>query len=140
MSVLPLPAPDASALDWGICAASIPGWRFPWECAHDRGDVPESPHVGQTLIDGKWVLVEDMRSPTENHTPVPDPDEWSWEGWLLRLLEPAGPRPYRRPGGLWVVATGPGFALEPDSLQPRTLGRACIAAAHALGRWPGGEG
>jgi len=48
----------------------------------------------------------------------PDPDDPATEGCLLALLG----RPHH---GL---------------LQPRgtTLGRACIAAAAALGRWPGG--
>ena len=138
MSMLPLPAPDASALDWGICAASIPGWRFPWECAHDRDDVPESPHVGQSLIDGKWVLVEDMRSPTENHTPVPDPDDWSWEGWVRRMLGDTLAHISTGFGDGYVVC----IIVYGDTIEGtgRTLGRACIAAAHALGRWPGGEG
>lgn len=141
MSMLPLPAPDASALDWGICAASIPGWRFPWECAHDRDDVPESPQRGQAFIDGKWVLSEDLRS-VKDHVPVPDPDHWMWDGWFLRLLGNEWGA-YHYPPSSHPSHTPYEVCFEGlDWRQPPrlTLGRACIAAAAALGRWPGIEG
>jgi hypothetical protein len=67
---------------------------------------------------------------------IPDPDDPATAGCLLALLEPAEPRPYRRPGGLWVVATVP--YMETIGIHSLPLGRACIAAAEALGRWPGG--
>ena len=131
MSLLPLPAPDASALDWGVCAATIPGWRFPWECAHNRDDVPESPQPGQAFIDGEWVLVEDMRS-VKDHASVPDPDHWMWDGWFLRLLGPCevGHDDTDPTCGPWSVEIPGVFRMG------ATIGRACIAAAHALGRWP----
>lgn len=68
---------------------------------------------------------------------VPDPDDWAWTGWVLALLEPASPCPFRRPGGLWVVTAGQ--PITPETMKPLTLGRACIAAAEAIGRWPGGS-
>ena len=99
-----------TAEDWGRLAVSLPGWR--------------------------WMAgMQTLPLPTPG---LPDPNDPATAGCLLALLEGANPRPYRRPGGLWVVAAGMGFAVEPDSLQPRTLGRACIAAAEALGRWPNG--
>jgi len=63
-------------------------------------------------------------------------DHWAWEGWLLRLLS-ADDRPVSAtrmsPVAVTVWRHGLGTHTEP------TLGRACIAAAAALGRWPGGE-
>jgi hypothetical protein len=129
-----------TAKEWGRVAVSLPGWRWmPGMRAVDEtgGDTP-----GRVFDSIGLVVFEDQdRDLTEERVylhDVPDPDDPATAGCLLAMLEGAGPRPYRRPGGLWVVATGPGFALEPDSLQPRTLGRACIAAAEAIGRWPGG--
>jgi len=67
----------------------------------------------------------------------PDPDHWAWEGWLLRLLF-ADDRPVSvtrmSPAAVTVWRHGLGSHTAP------TLGRACIAAAAALGKWPGGEG
>lgn len=109
-----------TAEDWGRLAVSLPGWRWLPGMLTDCGERVTDPGICYLGT-------------------LPDPDDPATAGCLLALLEGANPRPYRRPGGLWVVATGPGFALEPDSLQPRTLGRAAIAAAEALGRWPGGD-
>jgi GH24 family phage-related lysozyme (muramidase) len=75
--------------------------------------------------DGQWIINK-----------WPDPDDPATAGCLLAMLEGAGPRPYRRPGGLWVVATVP--YMETYGHLSLPLGRACIAAAEALGRWPGG--
>ena len=55
-------------------------------------------------------------------------DHWAWEGWLLRLLGDEW--------GAYQVALEEVDWRQPPNL---TLGRACIAAAAALGRWPGGE-
>ena len=122
-----------TAEEWGRLAVSLPGWRLlPGMRTIDR--TGQAARVvgpsGAATLEGVAVRLRLMQS-----SPI-DPDDHATAGALLALLEGANPRPYRRPGGLWVVATGPGFALEPDSLQPRTLGRACIAAAEALGRWP----
>ena len=67
------------------------------------------------------------------HNLVPDPDHWAWEGWFLRLL--GKPAKVDTDGGwrLWTWGS-PTVPVQP------TLGRAAIAAAAALGRWPGGEG
>jgi len=63
-----------------------------------------------------------------------DPDHWAWEGWMLRLLGDTLTR-VEDGGRSWVsVSARPD--LEGCGI---TLGRACIATAAALGRWPGGE-
>lgn len=114
MTAFELPADDAPAEEWGRLAVSIPDWRnprLPPDC-----DVP-----------ALWDAASGQ--------PVPDPDHWAWEGWLLRMLGPNA-RPFRRPGGLWVVTAGQ--PKTPDTMVPHMFGRACIATAAALGRWPGG--
>lgn len=109
MTALQTPAADAPASEWGRLAVSIPGWRNP--------RLPWMPYLLSPLG-------------TSN---VPDPDHWAWEGWFLRLLG-FGCRVWQnREDGLRTVEIGGVRA----SMYP-ILGRAMIAAAAALGSWPGG--
>lgn len=109
MSALTLPAADAPAQEWGRLAMRIPGWCEP------PWDLPSS-----------WLA--------SFHDLVPDPDHWAWEGWFLRLLGDRLLGVFRR-GDEWVVRIN-GYAADHAG---STLGRACIAAAAALRRWPGSE-
>ena len=118
----PLTPPHRGAVAelWGYFAMQIPGWREPAE------SLPSS-----------WL--------TYSHRIVPNPDHWAWEGRLVRLLRPAvwridaPPRLIlssivRSPEEMdWTIHT-----VESGSFSGITLGRACIAAAAAIGRWPGG--
>ena len=75
----------------------------------------------------------------------PDPDDPATAGCLLALL---GPPPSE---GYMAHVLPPSSAVTkwrvhmntahtgPLSAYGATLGRACIAAAEAIGRWPGGE-
>lgn len=128
-----------TAQEWGRTAVSLPGWQWM------RGmSILASQHNPAALVDfpPSLIYVSDggsvERGEVVDDEDWPDPDDPATAGCLLALLESAAPRPYRRAGGLWVVVTGPAGALESDSLHARTLGRACIAAAKRLGRWPGG--
>jgi len=63
-----------------------------------------------------------------------DPDDPATEGCLVRLLGPVFEAVwYTGDCDRWLVAVGEERRLY------TSLGRACIAAAEALGRWPGGE-
>ena len=112
MSALKPPAPDASAEEWGRFAVSIPGWRYP-----DRRECPL-----------RYLGWDDAGA-----RPIPHPDHWPWWGWLIKLLGPE-----RIAVSMWVdqITVGQSHLVMDTS----ALGRACIAAAAALGRWPGGEG
>lgn len=87
-----------------------------------------------------WVINYDPDTDDKMCDSVPDPDDPATAGCLLASLGPGV-----------VVAIGPdGVRVGADSVDAeglpckvfgkleRTLGRACIAAAAALGRWPGG--
>ena len=124
---------ERTAEEWGRVAVSLPGWRW----------MPGMlvPHRGYGRLDDDDVSDHPLyRLPMRDDANAwPDPDDPATVGCLLALLEGAlvttqGPLT----GGGWIVhtagASGPVFG------RGSTLGRACIAAAAALGRWPGGEG
>jgi len=127
-----LPAADAPASEWGALAVSIPGWRGPWACSHTEV-CPPMP--GFVLFEGAvtgWCYTDDITSAARIRV-SPDPDHWAWWGWMLRLLGPE-----RIAVSMWVdhITVGTDNLVMDDS----AFGRACIAAAAAVGRWPGGEG
>ena len=124
--------------EWGRIAVSLPGWRWmPGMLARLSAG-----RLRVTLCGGGqlWGLRMGGQVVWSDDGVWPDPDDPATEGCLLRLL------------GLGVVvAIGPdGVRVGVDGtdseglpckvfgrLEP-SLGRACIAAAAALGRWPGG--
>ena len=119
-----------TAEEWGRVAVSLPGWRWM------PGMFVPSPGYGR--LDDDDVSDHPLYRLPLRHADEcwPNPDDPATAGCLLALLEPACPCPFRRPGGLWVVTAGQ--PITPETMVARTLGRACIAAAEALGRWPGG--
>ncbi len=67
---------------------------------------------------------------------LPDPDDPATEGCLMRLLGPVGAAQQI------LVAGGYGDGsnlLHAAVLCGKNIGRACIAAAEAIRRWPGGK-
>jgi len=112
---------ERTAEEWGRLAVSLPGWRWMpgmQTCEDDSVRII----IGGTTIEGDdW----------------PNPDDPATAGCLLALLGRGARKlvpPFRDCSWWCIYLSGGGYVEE------RTLGRACIAAAAAIGRWPGGEG
>ena len=141
MTALELPAPDATFEEWGRLAVSLPGWR--WMPGMRAIDSAGEDSPGRVIDSNGFVVFEDQnRDLTEERVSlddVPDPDDPATAGCLLALL---GKRLHIEHGTYLarvVILQEPALhGLYPQGEQ-KTLGRACIAAAAALGRWPGGE-
>jgi hypothetical protein len=142
MTAIQTPAADAPAAEWGALAVSIPGWGW-MPGMLNRRDGPR--YMGST----RWAWDDPYRHHAQGiaDDDWPDPDDPATAGCLLALL---GPRltvydygSYAEPGenGLRFRVVVYGASKGRPHWPPRdckTLGRACIAAAAALGRWPGG--
>jgi hypothetical protein len=103
---------ERTAEEWGRVAVSLPGWRV--------------------LRGMKWHGEEGLPM-SSDWLPWPDPDDPATAGCLLALLGPAISMT-QRPDGTWWV--GERWLSKRWWGEGPTLGRACIAAAGALGRWP----
>jgi hypothetical protein len=116
---------ERTAEEWGRLAVSLPGWRWM------RGMLEQRTGERYEDGDGPWIVGK-----------RPDPDDPATAGCLLALL---GPTPSE---GYMAHVMPPSSAvvkwrihmntaqIGPLSAYGSTLGRACIAAAEALGRWP----
>ena len=128
---------DRTAEEWGRIAVSLPGWRWMEgmlaPCGGygrlDEDDVGSNPTYRLDFAKGN---------------PWPDPNDPATGGCLLALLgDRCLIRLMPREGrALYEVVIPSGMTQDgrPTRVNGSTLGRACIAAAAALGRWPGGEG
>jgi hypothetical protein len=153
-----------TAEEWGRVAVSLPGWRW-MPGTVTIGDIrlldvyPESGDwTGVFASKGGTVLVAGF----EDHD-LPDPDDPATAGCLLALVQGAIDVSFQcsawwttynvRCSRLTVGMTGDGdkWEVRAHGHDPHhnagwskpvatgsSLGRACIAAAEALGRWPGG--
>jgi len=121
-----------TAEDWGRVAVSLPGWRW-MPRMYDGGPRQSVLAVGRA---GAISAVFPTR-PGIRRDRWPDPDDPATEGCLTRLLGPA------RAARQALHAKGchdDAHRLHIAFMLGKDIGRACIAAAEALGRWPGGEG
>ena len=128
-----------TAEDWGRLAVSLPGWRwtpgmvFGSLYAHGM-NVRVQAHDITTDTDAPdayWFFPESPPSDA-----WPDPDDPATAGCLLALLGPLGlVMDALSKAGRMDIWSALMRALMHD---PPALGRACIAAAKPLGRWPNG--
>jgi hypothetical protein len=144
---------ERTAEDWGRVAVSLPGWRWmPGMLAAGptgpRGGRPRVIITGTMSRDDapRAVDFKGRRCPAwyalncdETEVSI-DPDDPATAGCMLALLgEQWGayhyrPHPHPSYTPYEVVLDG----VEDWVTDAFTLGRSCIAAAEALGRWPGG--
>jgi len=131
MTALQTPAPDAPASEWGALAVSIPGWPTKYR-------QPSGQLVDDHGID--WIYSDsiDWFNGGSGY-PVPNPDHDGTAGCLLALLGPyvSHMECRVRPSGevVWRQRADAGRLVVTGWLP---LGRAAIAYAAAIGRWPGG--
>jgi len=116
-----------TAEEWGRVAVSLPGWRGMPGMLDGRRGAGCRYSAASTLSDDWWSAWG-----------WPDPDDPATAGCLLELLicDEFSPSIHTGVGGtdveLWDDQDG-----EAAVGSACNLGRACIAAAEQLGRWPG---
>lgn len=137
---------DRTAEEWGRVAVGLPGFRWMPGMAGYNADGPFRVDAVDGRVPCKVSICQwsgerqllDIRC-----GPIPNPDDPATAGCLLELL--GWPGVINRTGSLLVVlVAAPGHPAADDDGYVRgrgtDLGRAGIAAAEKLGRWPGGEG
>ena len=140
--------------EWSRVAVSLPGWRWMPGMRVRNGDVRQWGTLAAVHPDGHvdyWdPEFEELLTGKHPSWLDIDPDDPATAGCLLALLGPKvtvydyGDYAHEpgENGKRFRVVVYVGSKGEPASWPPRdcsSLGRACIAAAEALGRWPGGE-
>lgn len=113
--------------EWGRAAVALPGWphRTPGGCGRFESGIEYIPSDAEDWADGGAG------------GPVPNPDDatGATAGCLLALLGMDADRIMLLGRDDRLADWYDGKTWRDDRLP---LGRACIAAAIALGRWPGG--
>lgn len=127
---------ERTAEEWGRVAVSLPGWRWMPQMLDTSGLILLEPVHERTLKVKCW----DMHDPASLGT---------YSSWLM-LLDPDDPA---TTGCIWVLAGRPNVNVTTggqvtvwgrvDGVRYEAtdddLGRACIAYAERVGRWPGGK-
>lgn len=118
---------ERTAEEWGRLAVSLPGWRW----------MPGM--LGQTEYGGTDRIMDYTEASQPNVDVLPDPDDPATEGCLFRLLGWPHARLVGAVGGrpAYAVTALGGDNLTMGKGRAWGLGRALIAAAAAIGHWPG---
>jgi hypothetical protein len=132
---------ERTAEEWGRVAVSLLGWRWMPGMLTNVGRLCQKTRT--PLSRGNVALyLPGGGSPGRGLWPCPD--DPATAGCLLALLGPTPSEGYMAhvlpPSSTvtkWRVHMNTAHT-GPLSAYGSTLGRACIAAAEALGRWPGG--
>lgn len=126
-----------TAEEMGRLAVRIPGWRWMPGMRIRSGSVRSWGTVVTVhpagFVDYWDPELEELFSGVHPSWLDIDPDDPATAGCFLALLGPGVRAWMDGADGLWTVEVG-GVRASMHS----TLGRACIAAAAALGCWPGG--
>ena len=131
---------ERTAEEWGRVAVALPGWRWMPGMHTPEGVVREV----ERQDDGEWLIWVGQRDQWEPASRMmPSCDDPATAGCLLALLGPEAAHMttavFIRPGAVEIdLLVGPTVVYR-GAGPVRTLGRACIAAAEALGRWAGGD-
>jgi hypothetical protein len=147
-----------TAEEWGRLAVSLPGWRWMpgmltmWSLDEDPVmplRLTEDAGAGHPGVSNPvWSGVRSDREYNDHEADPewcwPDPEDPATAGCLLALLGGAVELRIgsRRNVAPWVheciVGDGQSHDGRIHTVRQPTIGRACIAAAEAIGRWPGG--
>ena len=132
-----------TAEEWGKVAVGLPGWRWtmPWASLPDKHGRVWRRHWCRKDSGFGWTQVcGPLRRDRRPSFDAIDPDDPATAGCLLALLgRPVEIKMYNSITVKRYPRVGCLLSEGVAGYAP-TLGRACIAAAEALGRWPGGEG
>ena len=126
-----------TAEEWGRVAVSLPGWRWMAGMLDTEGArmAGTDPTTGEYLFSDPADEGGDVHYVWPDHqVNQPNPDDPATAGCLLTMLEAATPNWCHHPTRGRYLNFGAEWGR--DVVFADTLGRACIAAAEALGRWP----
>mgnify|MGYP003658600165 CR=1 FL=1 len=128
--------------EWSRVAVGLPGWRWMPGMRVRNGDVRQWGTLTAVHPDGHvdyWdpEFEEHFTGKHPSWLDI-DPDDPATAGCLLALLGPYACSLHDAEG--WMAGVGsPAGAKFRVTHSGSSLGRACIAAAEAIGRWPGGD-
>ena len=127
-------ATSRTAEEWGRVAVSLPGWEWMPGMLEHRHQLLGG-WLKRRSIDSDYFNTGHEARLFDEHA-WPDPDDPATEGCLIRLLGSA------RLARQALTAAGhynEAHRLHIAFMLGKGIGPACIAAAAALGRWPGGD-
>ena len=115
--------------EWGRAAVALPGWRW----------MPGM--LGQNDVGGTDRIMDHTEASQPNLDLLPDPDDPATAGCLLALLGDLDEADALADSMFMKRDDCPADLVCNAVMTGKSsmIARACIAAAEALGRWPGGD-